>query len=127
MGYTTLNERNEYMATADIQMKDKDGNALEEYLTINVKSVYQLGADDDSHITSLLPLLETHKVLKFAFNYRADYDADDAFMIHNEDAVFMVLGSVSPFEFIGLEQKLDTAVIEEEDDNDDDDFDFGAL
>ena len=144
VGYTTLNERNEYMASSDIHMKDKDGNSLdkipssfdldaipleissiEEYLTINVKSVYQLDAEDDSHIASLLPLLEEHKVLKFAFNYRADYDADDAFMVHNEEAVFMVLGSVSPFEFIGLEQTMEVAVVEEDDD--DDDFDFGAL
>lgn len=145
VGYTTLNERNEYMAAADIQMKDKDGNILEkqpssfdleeipleissidDYLKINVKSVYQLGAEDETHISSLIPLLEEHKVLKFAFNYRADYDSDDAFVIHNEDAVFMVLGSISPFEFVGLEQQIETAVIEEDDD-DDDDFDFGAL
>lgn len=144
VGYTTLNERNEYMAAADIQMKDHDGNLLEkrpssfdldeipleissieEYLTISVKSVYQLGAEDEAHISSLIPLLEEHKVLKFAFNYRADYDSDDAFVIHNEDAVFMVLGAVSPFQFIGLEQ-METVDIEEEDD-DDDDFDFGAL
>lgn len=146
VGYTTLNERNEYMAAADIQMKDKDGNALErkpssfdfddiplevssieEYLTINVKSVYQLGEEEDEHITAIYPFLEEHKVLKFAFNYRADYDSDDAFVIHNDGGVFMVLGSVSPFEFIGLDQKMETAVIEEEDEDDDDDFDFGAL
>ena len=144
VGYTTLNERNEHMASADIQMKDKEGNALEknpssfdleeiplevssleEYLTINVKSVYQLGEEGDEFIAALYPHLEAHKVLKFAFNYRADYDADDAFLIHNDEGVFMVLGAVSPFEFIGLDQKMETAVVEEEDD--DDDFDFGAL
>lgn len=143
VGYATLNERNEYMATADIHMKDKDGNLLEkrpssfdlddiplevssvkEYLTIAVKSVYQLSAGDDTSISSLIPHLEEHKVLKFAFNYRADYDSDDAFVIHNEEAAFMVLGSVSPFQFIGLDQKPETVDAEEDDD---DDFDFGAL
>jgi len=115
VGYTTLNEKNEYMAAADIHMMNKDGEALEkipssfdlddipmevssieEYLTISVKSVYQLSAEEDSDISALIPILEEH----------------------------MVLGSVSPFEFIGLEQKIE---IVEEDEDDDDDFDFGAL
>ena len=144
VGYTTLNEQNEYMAAADIQMMDVEGNALEkkpssfdlddipmeissieEYLTISVKSVYQLSPEEDTDIAALIPLLEEHKVLKFAFNYRADYDEDDAFMLHSGDAVFMVLGAVSPFEFIGLEQQIEPVI--EDDDDDEDDFDFGAL
>ena len=144
VGYATLNERNEYMVAADIQMQDKEGNvleknpssfdldeipleisSLEEYLTINVKSVYQLGEEADEHISALYPFLAEHKVLKFAFSYRADYESDEAFVIHNDEGIFMVLGSVSPFEFIGLEQ-METPEIEEDED-DDDDFDFGAL
>lgn len=145
VGYTTLNEQNEYMAAADIHMMNKNGEALEkkpssfdledipmevssieEYLTINVKSVYQLdAAEEDSDVSALIPLLEEHKILKFSFNYRADYDEDDAFMLHSGDSVFMVLGSVSPFEFIGLEQQIEPVI--EDDDDDDEDFDFGAL
>lgn len=145
VGYATLNERNEYLTAADIQMQDNEGNALEkkpasfdlddipleiasleEYLTINVKSVYQLGEEGDEHISALYPFLAEHKVLKFSFNYRADYASDDAFVIHNDEGVFMVLGAVSPFEFIGLEQQM-VATVVEEDDDEDDDFDFGAL
>ena len=145
VGYTTLNQKNEYVATSSIKMLDADGNALEkipssfdadkielekasldDYLKLHVKSVYELNSEtEEVDIKSLVELLKAEKVMRFKFNYRTDYDDDDAFLLQNDDTIFMVIGTISPFEFIGLEKVIEEVSIEEEDD--DDDFDFGML
>ena len=37
------------------------------------------------------------------FNYRSDYEGDDAFLICNENEVFAVTGMIAEINFIGLE------------------------
>lgn len=145
VGYTALNEKNEYVATSSIKMLDVDGNAiekipssfdaekielekasLEDYLKLHIKSVYELNPDNEEvDLKSLITLLKAEKVMRFKFNYRTDYDDDDAFLLQNDDTVFMVIGYISPFEFIGLEKVIEEVSMDEEDD--DDDFDFGML
>lgn len=144
VGYTTLNEQNEYIASNKVSMVDQEGNpldkisssfdleeiklektTLEEYLKLHVKAVYQLNADNEEvDVPSLLTLLKMERVLKFHFNYRTDYDQDDAFLLESNGSVFMVIGTVSPFEFIGLEKVIEEEVNIEDDE---DDFDFGML
>ena len=145
VGYTTLNENNEYVPSSSIQMVDQAGQPIEkilssfdledieltigkmeDYLTLNVKSVYQLNPDEETDLTGLIKLLEANTLLYFKFNYRTDYDADDAFLLHSDGAVFMVIGSISPFEFIGLDKVVDEIVVSPEEE-DDEDFDFGML
>ena len=145
VGYTYLNDKNEYVPSSSIKMVDKEGNpmekiissfdlehielqeaSLDDYLRLYVKSVYQLNvADESTDIASLLDVLKKCKVLYFKFNYRTDYDADDAFLIQNEDTIFMAIGQISDFKFIGLEKVVEELIeLEEEED---DDFDFGML
>ncbi|MCK5726488.1 MAG: hypothetical protein KAH22_06670 [Thiotrichaceae bacterium] len=144
VGYTTMTQDNRHIATNQLKMTDLEGVPLEkkpssfdtaialepatlqEFLTLNVKSVYQLDyvADESNEEADLISQLDKHKVLKFLFNYRADYAQDNAFIIKNSDAVFMLVGNLSPFEFIGLEQQ---AVEIDDVEDDDDDFDFGML
>ncbi len=144
VGYITMNQQNEYVPSNSVKMMDNEGNeleripssfdlekielreaSLEEYLQLHVKAVYQLSSSDEEiDISELVKLLKELKVLRFEFNYRTDYDDDDAFLIQNEGTIFMVTGQVSPFEFIGLEKIVESEIIEEEDD---DDFDFGML
>ena len=143
VGYTTLNERNEYVPSTSIKMVDGDGKAIEkilssfdledidltiglmdDYLTLYVKSVYQLNPNGETDLSSLIKILAEHKLLYFKFNYRTDYDADDAFLLYSGEAVFMVIGQISPFEFIGLEKAVAEVVVTEEEEED---FDFGML
>ena len=144
VGYITLNQQNEYIPSNSVKMIDSEGNelekilssfdlekielreaSLEEYLQLHVKAVYQLSSvDEEIDIPELVKLLKEVKVLRFDFNYRTDYDDDDAFLIQNEGAIFMVTGQMSPFEFIGLEKVVESENIEEDND---DDFDFGML
>lgn len=145
VGYTYMNEKNEYVASASMKMVNKDDGkpiekiissfdlenielqeaSLDDYLKLYVKSVYQMVDIDKSDSKELLELLKACKVLYLKFNYRTDYDEDDAFLIHNEDTIFMVIGQISDFKFIGLEKVVEDMV--ELDDDEDDDFDFGML
>ena len=99
---------------------------LDEYLSLNVKSVYQLALEEGKD--ELLGLLAGGDIYHFQFNYRADYEADDAYLVTNAGEVFAVVGKKAELEFIGLENKEDevpeepeAAAVEE------DDFDFGML
>jgi len=143
VGYTSLNEKGEYVSTFEAKVVDSEGNLLEkipssfdiekinlqkgnfdDFLQLNVKSVYEMIADGETDMSDLVLLLKEHKLLTFNFNYRTDYDSDEAFLLESNESVFMVIGSISPFEFIGLEK---TVEVEIEEEDDEDDFDFGML
>ena len=144
IGYTSLNEKNEHITNTSIKMLNKEGEALEkipssfdaeeillektsldDFLKMHIKSVYQLDPEsDDVDVKELVSILETELVLKFKFNYRADYDEDDAVLLQNDGNLFMVIGQVSPFEFVGLEKVIEDDIVDEEDEED---FDFGML
>ncbi len=143
VGYIYLNAKNEYVPSSSMKMVDREGKpiekilssfdvetielqsaTIEDYLQMYVKAAYQLIPEDESaDLSELLKALKKNKVLYFKFNYRTDYDNDDAFILESDDHIFMVIGHVSPFEFIGLEKAVDDLV----EDDDDDDFDFGML
>ena len=97
---------------------------LDEYLAMAVKSVYQLQIDENKE--DLINELNDGKIYYFVFNYRADYEGDDAFLVSNGTDVFAITGMSSELEFIGLEdneQELvteDTAEVE-------DDMDFAMF
>ena len=97
---------------------------LDEFLSLNVKSVYQLGMEEGKE--ELLGLLEGGDIYRFPFNYRADYEADDAFLLTSAGEVFAVVGKQAKLEFIGLENK-EEEVPEEPEVPEEDDFDFGML
>jgi hypothetical protein len=97
---------------------------LDEYLSLNVKSVYQLAIEEGKE--ELLGLLEGGDIYRFPFNYRADYEADDAYLLTSAGEVFAVVGKQAKLEFIGLENK-EEEVPEEPEVPEEDDFDFGML
>jgi hypothetical protein len=84
---------------------------IDEYLSTAVKSVYQLQVDENKE--ALLNELNNGKVYYFVFNYRADYEGDDAFLISNGTEAFAVTGMSAELEFIGLEDNEQELVPEE--------------
>ena len=93
---------------------------IDEYLSMAVKSVYQLQIDENKD--ALLKELNNGKIYYFVFNYRVDYEGDDAFLISNGTDVFAITGMKSDFEFIGLEDNEQELVPEETQVEDDLDF-----
>ena len=138
----SFNDRGEYISKSSLIGVDKEGNKVEkvpsifdipatlksvdldEYLSLNVKSVYQLSLSDGKE--DLIEMLGRGEIFHFMFNYRSDYEADDAYLISNEDAVFAVVGRKTNLEYIGLDNK-EEELPEEPEIGEEDDFDFGML
>lgn len=139
-GIMTVNSDGQFVGRSELQVVDPDGKpvekipsvfdneaielqeaTIEDYLDINVKSIYQLSFIDDS----IKDQLDKSKVLSFKFNYRADYQQDDAYLISKEEHFFVVTGFKIPYEFVGLEEQIKEEEIEVEETSDE--FDFGTL
>jgi len=139
----TLNAKGEAVSKSTLVGVDNDGKKVEkvpsiydekvmlreatidEYLSTAVKSVYQLQVDENKEV--LLNELNNGKVYYFVFNYRADYEGDDAFLISNGTDAFAVTGMSADLEFIGLEDNEQELVPEETEAVEDDDMDFAMF
>ena len=97
---------------------------IDDYLSLAVKTVYQLNMEDD---TTMLSELKDGKVFSFVFNYRADYEADDAFLISNGETAFAVTGKVADLEFVGLNDNEKELVVNEEESSEEDELDFAMF
>jgi hypothetical protein len=139
----TLNAKGEAVSKSTLVGVDSDGKKVEkvpsiydekvmlreatidEYLSTAVKSVYQLQVDENKE--ALLNELNNGKVYYFVFNYRADYEGDDAFLISNGTDAFAVTGMSADLEFIGLEDNEQELVPEEAEAVEEDDMDFSMF
>ncbi len=138
-GLVKLDSKGNYLPKTDIQVIDAEGNlaekksssfnqpvtlrkaeGIEDYLDLNVKSIYQLSLEDDV-ITTVRKILDEHKVLQFEFAYRDAYNEDDAFLISTKEAIFMVIGTKVEFDYLSLEN-IEPDTDDEEEDEDDLDF-----
>lgn len=97
---------------------------IDDYLSLAVKTVYQLNMEDD---TPMLSELKDGKVFSFVFNYRADYEGDDAFIISNGETAFAVIGKVADLEFVGLNDNEKELVVNEEESAEEDELDFAMF
>jgi hypothetical protein len=135
----SLNANGEAVSKSTLVGVDRDGKKVEkvpsiydekvmlreatvdEYLSMAVKSVYQLQIDENKE--ALLNELNDGKIYYFVFNYRADYEGDDAFLISNGTDAFAITGMSSDLEFIGLEDN-EQELVPEDTTEVEDDMDF---
>ena len=99
-------------------------STIDDYLSLAVKTVYQLNMEDD---TTMLSELKDGKIFSFIFNYRADYEGDDAFIISNGQTAFAVIGKLADLEFVGLNDNETELVELEEDIQEEDELDFAMF
>ena len=97
---------------------------IDDYLSLAVKTVYQLNMEDD---TTMLSELKDGKAFSFVFNYRADYEGDDAFLISNGETAFAVIGKVADLEFVGMNDNEKELVVNEEESSEEDELDFAMF
>ena len=74
---------------------------IDEFISSSIKSIYQLVIDEDQ-IEIWEKYFTNNEVYLFEFNYREDYEGDDAFLISNEDGFFISVGKSNEFEFLEL-------------------------
>ncbi len=87
-----------YPSVFDSETELSADKTLQDYMSMDVKSVYQLA----EVAAELLLAVQTHKVLYFKFNYRADYEPDDAFLISQGDNLFIIVGKINNFAYSSL-------------------------
>lgn len=89
------------------------------------KAVYVL--DPETLGDKLREALEDGEIFETNFAYRSGFNSDPAFLLHNEEGFFAIVGEEATFDFLYKEQ---AAEVEEDDDEDpfeDDDLDFGMF
>lgn len=94
----------------------------EKLLDLQVESVYALDAIEVGD--DLAAALGGGEVFSFPFNYRGDYQAEQAFLIGNDDGYFALVGQVAEPEWSALEVIAPPDFDEE---TDDDDIDFEMM
>lgn len=96
--------------------------SIETFLDHSITTIYQLSGS----YADLIKFIGDD-IYEFRFNYRNSYDSSPAFLISNENGLFMLIGYKNNFEYITLQE---TAVIdaeEEETDSEDFDIDFSMM
>lgn len=100
--------------------------SFDDFFNLEIASVYQLEFEDSSALKSASDYLANGKLLRFIFNYRADYEGADAILISNSDGVFALTGRIIEFPF--LDNQLSTSVESLfEETVEDEEMDFGML
>ncbi len=100
--------------------------SFDDLFNLEITSVYQLDFEDASALKSTSDYLADGKLLRFIFNYRADYEGADAILITNDEGVFALTGRIIEFPFLDNKLSLPVDSIFEET-LEDEEMDFGML
>jgi hypothetical protein len=100
---------------------------LDDLFNLEITAVYQLLWDDETVKLDLINYLNTNKVLKFEFNYRADYEGADAVLISAQNQVFALTGKFLEFQYLENKQVILTEETDADVTVEDDAMDFGML
>jgi hypothetical protein len=100
---------------------------LDDIFNLEITAVYQLVWDDETAKLDLINYLNTNKVLKFEFNYRADYEGADAVLITAQNQVFALTGKFLEFQYLENKQVILTEETDADVTVEDDAMDFGML
>jgi hypothetical protein len=98
--------------------------SVSDYLKHNIRLVYHVTSEDD--ISELAAELKKGTLFSFPYSYRGGLVADAGFLLMGEeDKIFLLVGSPTRTEFIGLQQVAAAdEVVEDEDEADSMDFDM---
>ena len=89
---------------------------------MNVKSIYQLKIDETT-IDKWKNFFTNDDIYHFVYNYREDFEGDDAYLIYNGSDFFITIGKKNDFDF--LEQN--NIIIDDEEEEIEDDLDFSMF
>jgi hypothetical protein len=92
-------------------LKEEDLDAL---LDLQVELSYQLSFENDSDKTTALSKLKSDKAYSFPYNFRADYEAADAYLISNGKEIFALSGKIVKFDYLDNKTIIALDEIEEE-------------
>jgi hypothetical protein len=99
---------------------------IEDYLSHNIRSVYQVGGETD--LGPLLDELKKGTIYQFPYSFRGGLEPDAAFLLLSADGTaFIAIGSPTRLEFVGFEQTAAITGDEDSDGEQEDSMDFGMM
>lgn len=99
--------------------------SVDEFLTYNIRSTYQVAAADGSDLGPLTTRLKNGEILSFPYSYRGGLEPDTAFLLLAADGTpFLCLGAATKLELVGFDQH---AAVEEDSADDSDEIDFNMM
>ncbi len=98
---------------------------VEEFLDHSIESVYLLEPEDGGK-ELVKQVKKSDKIFTFTFNYRTAYEGSPAFIIESKGKLFILVGYLCPFDFIGLDQVGDIGA-EEDEEEFEEDIDFSMM
>lgn len=120
-----LNEDDEEVVIKESSFKSSI--ALESIVSVecmlehNIEAVYFMG--NDEKFVEILKSIDGF--FTFEFNYRDSYEGKPAFIVENDNNIFMLIGQKIDFEYISLGNQV--ILDEENEEEEDDDMDFGMF
>ena len=99
---------------------------LDALLDLQVELSYQLSFENDSDKATAISILKTEKAYFFLYNYRADYEAADAYLLSNGKEIFALSGKIVKFEYLDNKTIIPIDEFEEETASDEE-LDFSML
>lgn len=98
---------------------------IDEYLSHNIRSVYQVSAETD--LGPLLDELKKGTIFHFPYSFRGGLEPDAAFLLLGSDGnPFLAIGSPTKLEMVGLQQTEGVGEGDEAE-SEDDDLDFSMM
>ncbi|MCJ8331727.1 MAG: hypothetical protein HRT89_04665 [Lentisphaeria bacterium] len=99
--------------------------SIDEFLMYNIRSLYELSGDNSTVLLEKVKAADG--IYKLSFNYVASYFPDTAFLIENDDSLYMLIGKQSNFNFVARDDAADLNETDEESEEEDDFMDFGMI
>jgi hypothetical protein len=139
--YGILDAGNNWVDKSELQAVDMDGNpaplvpssfaapvmlektaTVEEVLDHAITSVYELNGESGE----LLKSVASGIIYTFIFNWKEDYEGDDAFLIESKNKLYVLVGKKLEFGYIGIEEQGFVSDDEEEKEETDE-IDFSMM
>ena len=124
IGFNNLNQKVEKVSSIYSGENNCKKVTIDEFISANVKSIYQLNIEN-SNLENWKKCFLNDEVYCFIFNYREDYEGDDAYILYNGINFFIIVGKQNSYEY--LELNTISIDIEDEDSTQDDDLDFSMF
>jgi hypothetical protein len=100
--------------------------SIEEYLSHDVRAVYQIGSEAD--FGALLAELNKGTIFQFPYSFRGGLEPDAGFVLMAADGTpFLAIGSPTKLEFVGFDQSAGIAEEDEGGGEEEESMDFGMM
>lgn len=102
IGFNKSDQKVEKVASIYSQENKCKKIPLDEFISANIKSVYQLTISDVD-LESWKKCFSNNEIYHFIFNYREDFEGDDAYILSEGNHFFIIVGKQNEYEFLELE------------------------